>query len=298
MTLKQIIEVEFRNQVLALPDPIALGFDLPIVGEETPPGIKNFFDEFPLEQLEQLGETIDRIKDTYEQEGADYYISLAARLWKHDVKTKFRHLRSFLEVSRDEDQTYFDNPDNANRHLFYLKLIRRFGQAMVQLSSQGELIPTSFLRLSRSEYMLRAFATDYVNRRLDVQIDVRGYIRDPFIATCQLLKNVQGDQFKVHFYEDDYFVMVGVSDNGPGFDLPPSELSRAFTGYSTKNGGLGLQVVKALMDFRGGYTEIVTTGEDGRTWSYSTLSGKSIEIEPRERGAAVTLYIPKNLVLL
>ena len=64
----------------------------------------------------------------------------------------------------------------------------------------------------------------------------------------------------------DEGVLVVVSDNGPGIDLPEAELERIFEAFYTrkaKGTGLGLPMVQQILHDHGGHVRVAETGPQG-----------------------------------
>lgn len=118
-----------------------------------------------------------------------------------------------------------------------------------------------------------------------------------FYAISQLAKNAG----YCRVFAKDYgeFSMMGTQDNGTGFvhedgrPLTADELPAVFSTFSTTGGGLGLQIVKQIVELEGGYATIETTANE--TLWYDTRLPSAERLETRkERGSTVTLYIPSQ----
>lgn len=126
---------------------------------------------------------------------------------------------------------------------------------------------------------------------------------DVYISMAQLLTNaskVITRSEHPRLTEDDVFARVSknsnytictVKDTGSG--IHPEHLPLLFGSFTTGGTGIGLQLVKRILELRGGFAEVVTSQGNG-TFQYDTRSN-AVQSVPaqREKGTTFSLYFPK-----
>ncbi|MBQ9430511.1 MAG: PAS domain-containing protein [Kiritimatiellae bacterium] len=118
---------------------------------------------------------------------------------------------------------------------------------------------------------LRLLKTECENRRIAVSIDIPSSVPSVLLDRSQikqvffnLFKNAleampDGGNLKVVFGSTDGFVDISIIDNGQG--IPTEELGRIFEPYhttKTKGTGLGLMIVKRIIEDHGGEIEVAS----------------------------------------
>lgn len=156
-----------------------------------------------------------------------------------------------------------------------------------------ETIPTSQLELLLSDVSKYRISID----------SSEGIVKTPeYVALHQIVKNARGN-FVVVYREGERWAKLSCQDQGPGIcyengtPLPPEKLPMVFGNFSTrKNGGLGLQFTKRLIELRKGDIEIISSPVYGHASEYSTLTRMSRIIqEPGFNGTRFTLYFPRTI---
>jgi len=127
---------------------------------------------------------------------------------------------------------------------------------------------------------------------------------DQYFAIYQLAKNAKRNLYglkvsnipvnevvEIKIQEDSAYVSVAVRDEGTG--IPEDVLPKIFGTYTTGGTGIGLQVVKRILDLRGGYAEVISTQSGKPTFKYDTRINAVCITEPKPQGSTFTLYFPK-----
>ena len=125
---------------------------------------------------------------------------------------------------------------------------------------------------------------------------------DLYFATYQLVKNARENlvncDISTTFRLEYNNLVVIVKDNGTG--ISADKLSKIFGTYTDKEygTGIGLQVVKRIVDLKGGHVDIISTEQGKRTFKYDTRSDKVQQVgQPLTReisGTYFILYFPKS----
>ena len=84
---------------------------------------------------------------------------------------------------------------------------------------------------------------------------------------------------------------ITVIDRGTG--IYKDKLPIIFGTYTEDGTGIGLQLVKRILDLRGGYAEVTSTQLGAPTFKYNTSSGELQQIQQYPQGTTFRLYFPK-----
>ena len=101
---------------------------------------------------------------------------------------------------------------------------------------------------------------------------------DVYFAVHELVKNARenlvNDGISVTFRLEDSNLVAIVKDNGTG--ISADKLPKIFGSYTDKeqDSGIGLQVVKRMVDLKGGYVDVISTELGKHTFKYDTKFGK------------------------
>ena len=117
--------------------------------------------------------------------------------------------------------------------------------------------------------LIRNFAADIP------PIECKGYqlkrvFMNLFINACQAVENIKEQIIEVRLWSDNNRVFFSIRDNGPGIPahVLPRIYDECFTTKSTGS-GLGLYLVKAIVDAHDGTIEVRTREGQGTTFTLS-----------------------------
>lgn len=126
---------------------------------------------------------------------------------------------------------------------------------------------------------------------------------DQYFAICQLVKNAQrailysgtaktDNTIEIKLQEDGTYPSIVVGDKGTG--ISANVLPLIFGSYTKGGTGIGLQVIKRILDLRGGYSEVISTQSGKLTFKYDTRTGTVSAMEQKPQGSTFILYFPKS----
>ena len=97
-----------------------------------------------------------------------------------------------------------------------------------------------------------------------------------FFSMYHLAKNAaeHSNRYWIEIGSNDKYNYITVRDDGCG--IKEKNLKEIFGEFSTTGKGLGLQIVKDIIHFRGGYVEVKTKTSKG-SWRYDTREGTTVE---------------------
>jgi signal transduction histidine kinase len=141
----------------------------------------------------------------------------------------------------------------------------------------------------------------------NVTIDKPEIKSDEFWIMKQLYKNAgeaTNRKFRYEYGVENDFpersVSVGIADdvlyvedNGDG--IPAEVLNSIFGIYTSSGAGLGLQMVKRIVDLRNGHIVVTSTQEGEDTFQYDTRTDQVTELdEAKPRGTKFEVYFGKE----
>ncbi|MBI2136159.1 sensor histidine kinase [Candidatus Woesearchaeota archaeon] len=160
--------------------------------------------------------------------------------------------------------------------------------------------------LSGDKKFLPAIKTQYVPDMLksmlgtDVEIsyDFSGAKKislDKYFIILQLAKNAKKyakTKIDVKYEVKDGSATITVSDTGNG--IPADKLPDLFGDYTTEGTGLGLQIVKKLVDMKKGYVKVDSTQPTKGTSRYDTRTEEVSAAAQHNQGTTFRVYLPKK----
>ena len=245
-----------------------------------------------------------RVKDRLKEispESEDYPLVLALGMVDHD----FRGIADLFQLSNAillmrkggvkdineilEDPKYFWVYENIRVGLTALSYLATGDKNFLVQVDSGN-VPD----------LLRVMNSDRIKCSYDFG-KIQAISSDQYIAIHQLVKNawkkvqnngVIDETIEVRLKETYSQMVVTVKDNGAG--ISDDKLPIIFGNYTEGGTGIGLQIVKRIMDLRKGHIEAVSTVPEGGTFRYDTKSNTTVKIgEHQPQGTAFTLYFPK-----
>ena len=271
--LQRLIVQEFGDRILGLGDPFQRNL-WPSIYDGNVETAEQFLSEISVPEVNSIGNSQMHI--IFEREGyhRENDVLLAARLLTHDTVALYDrfnlYLTTFHRIAGNSE-----DPNFLNRLIKNLIKFRLFGTSGAYLASGGEERFETVIPGSQLERLIRHGARHNINFQ-SPSLNVPSPI---YVAICQIVKNAEGEII-VKMKEDDGYVSISVTDNGPGIrdidghPLPEDRLHEIFYRFTTKKeGGLGLQVVRRLAQLRSGYVNVTTKTEGNKPISYSTLFG-------------------------
>ena len=292
-SLGKYIANQIRVSIDSIPNPIAEGIRIPL-------------DDSNLSEFHQGNELVAKVQEAAANYSklpedlvsllVDRSIALSLKLFSHDLAGIYVSAL-LLGKSIEKNPDYAKNPDVVNEFLREILKFKLLGLTGAYLASGGEQSYEQRIPLSQLEFLL-----DKVSRFQIVAVFGEGFIKSPeYAALYQIVKNARGNAV-VSYKEGGKWAKLSIQDNGTGIldedgnPMPPERLHEIFGEFSTrKNGGLGLQVARRLMELRRGDIEVVSSPIGSLAGEYSTLTGLSQVIDsPRFHGTKFTLYFPRT----
>lgn len=282
---------------------------------------------FPLDAVstQSVAESLDRLVDSEILEGIKRIseqmellnegnkssddVSLAARGFHHDSNNLYNHIYFGYHRVHNKLKTFKDNPKMREKATFVNGLysdfehFRLLALSIAYLASSGaDSRFVTYVDASQLEYLLgRKRNNNFVLKRRGIK--QKGSIPSPvYAAANQLAKNAKSD-YTVRYAESNKQGILTIKDAGTGLvdtsgeQLPADRFHEIYGDFTTrgKDGGLGLQVAKRLMEFSKGYIEVKSRARDGNVYVHSTLTGRveCLGSLPEFKGAEFKLYFPK-----
>ena len=208
----------------------------------------------------------------------------------HELRTPLTSIISFLELIRAEDDGL--SPDGVH----FLDIIQRNANRLLRLVgnllllsriesgiSPPELAPVSVPELAREAVRNASAAAASFGVTLEAEAADGPDVQGDHLGLTQVLENLIGNAVKFSHPGDTVRVQatwseaqwrVDVADQGIG--IPPDEMDRLFHRFvrasnartSGRPGtGLGLSVVKAIVEVHGGWVTVDSELEQGTTFS-------------------------------
>ena len=218
--------------------------------------------------------------------------SIAFAVMTHDLMGPFVSLCQYPYLLRSYKQ---DSPDLAkimrDEEMYLLYENTRVGLSMVpyMISGNKELLYRVMPLLNELTMNL----LDHDQPIISIPFVQPQLSSDEYFAMTQLIKNAHKhkgpsqDPIIANAWEKDGYRSVIVHDFGSG--IPADKLPEVFGSYSTTGSGLGLQMVKRLLDLRAGHA-IIETSNGIETHAYSTKTNEtSISAKNRPAGTTVSL---------
>lgn len=228
-------------------------------------------------------------------------VSLAARLYDHDLV----NVHSSMNSAISEAEEYIGqnllrklNKQGINQLFVSASILSLFALTMAYIASGGNKGYRSDVSIQEVEFLL-GYA---LNRRINFTANAEGTIKNlHFVALYQLVKNARRGA-RVSIKRSDGYLALSVQDSGRGIldengaPMPKEKIPDIFNGYSIKkDGGLGLMVVKRILELYEGHVEVTTTTPHNPTIGYSTKSNRVYSIIPRmQLGTKFDLFIPNR----
>jgi PAS domain S-box-containing protein len=214
----------------------------------------------------------------------------------HELRTPLTSIISFLELIRAEDDGL--SPDGVH----FLDIIQRNANRLLRLVgnllllsriesgiSPPELAPVSVPELAREAVRDASAAAASFGVTLEAEAADGPDVQGDHLGLTQVLENLIGNAVKFSHPGDTVRVQatwseaqwrVDVADQGIG--IPPDEMDRLFHRFvrasnartSGRPGtGLGLSVVKAIVEVHGGWVTVDSELEQGTTFSIYLPAG-------------------------
>ena len=203
----------------------------------------------------------------------------------HELKTPMTTIGGFIDGILDgtipamEQEYYLDIVSKE------VKRLSRIVVSMLNLSKiEAGQLEMNFTNVNLSDMVLSTLL-NFEKKISDGKIDIRGieylgahYVRADSDMLGQVIYNLVDNAVKftpehgyisVNITENDGFIETAVTNSGTG--VAPEELSRIFErfykvdksrSYDAKSTGLGLYIVKSILDLHGG--SVSATSEEGR----------------------------------
>lgn len=299
-TLKENIE-EIGNLALALQDPSSEGWTLPLQGTDLEAAVNIAEEEF-FQQVELLMKLSLEVLSDERNNTRKGDVSLAARLYDHDCIGIVDGVYSDLEwlkmiIERDFGQKKFEIA--TNRLFTNFHEVKQF------------LITIAFLATNDNTYAIPVKTSNLAyfhipERNMFFEDNINGTIYSPeTVAVHQLANNARyrvgrNDSIIIGFEGDEDYNILTVQNQGRGVSnrdgtpMSKEDLPKIFGEFSTKKiGGLGLQVVKRIVELRKGYLELFTRSNNS-VLEYNSVRNTAIEsTHQMDKGTKFVLYIPK-----
>ncbi len=201
---------------------------------------------------------------------------LAAGLWRHDIKGFHSWLNMII---RGLNAKHSDLEQSIKSALHIMIRYREFYKGAAYLASNGdERFLSRTLPVKYAEELF--FSLGHIKDTTpNFKNTPQFFDTASFVALQQIIKNTPSNvKGEFYFKSRGCFYEYGVQDEGLGLldqngdPFNDSNIHKIFEGYSSsenKNKGLGLQVVKALVELRGGFVEVLTKTKGNDPLHYS-----------------------------
>lgn len=270
-------------------------------------GLDSILNSQVIEEIKDISKQIETLNNGNQSRDN---LSLAARCFHHDSNNLYSHIYFSYHNVRMKLRTLEGNPHMLEKPSFVnglysdIEHFRLLALSIAYLASGGtDARFLAHVDSSQLEYLL--------GRKRDSEFSlIRRGIRQSglipstvYFAVHQLAKNSKSD-YKTDYKESTGHGVLSIQDEGPGLldretkgHLPADRIHEIFLEYTTKskNGGLGLQVAKRLMELSHGWIGVISRAGDGNVYSYSTSTGKleCLGPMPGYKGAGFRLYFPR-----
>ncbi len=228
-------------------------------------------------------------------------LKIAAGIPLHDLTNAYGNVSAVLRRLK-EDLNGIDEK-TLQENVSYFESFRAIAIGMAYVAGDGDQRFLSKVPASELEQTLRiALSSGGSKKMASFESDESGYFGSAdFVALLQLAKNAArySPEFSISVEEREGYAVSVVRDTGKGFrdkkgnPLPPERFSEVFGEFSTNmDGGLGLQIVKAVADLRGGYAFLASKTE-ANVINYDTINRKPLVLPPDgSSGVVFELYLP------
>jgi len=126
---------------------------------------------------------------------------------------------------------------------------------------------------------------------VDVCGNVERFDNSMYTILLNLTKNAEENKAgRVSIELSDATPQYKVRDDGSG--IPQDKLPLIFGKYSSSDRGLGLRIVKRIVDLRGGCISVDSTEANEPTYQYNTQSGRISQVSQQDRGTIFSIYLP------
>jgi PAS domain S-box-containing protein len=232
-----------------------------------------------LRDITKLKRAEEEIRDMNEQ------LVLLNRLLRHDIKNNLTIVRGYLEI-------YFDTRDDN-----YLKKAMDRIDACVRIANHARVIE----KMIRSGKDLKVInISDVLRREVEAVKDKAEVFMDVpekvLVYANEVVSSVfQNVLFNAVFHNDkkhkkiwiyvvnrNGWVEVRIADNGPGIpDELKEEIFKKGVKFKSKGAGLGLYLVKSLMDRYGGYVKVEDNKPEGAVFvlGFRSANAESIKTQ-------------------
>ena len=293
----------FKDQIFALPDPLLYPDRFPPA--DTPQFLDAIMANVPDVILagQQLTYNTRQIACKLPSIDGSPETSLAVRLIPHDLNNFLSVVRLFAEQVA-ENPFLIENSQRMEDYLYSTTNMRLTAIAMAYLATPAEQrnafeteVPLSLLpRLLKSSIGLG------VNTIWELH---DGSVTAPtYTSVYQIVKNSKYSFSLKAEPWGAYGVLLSYADGGSGLldelgqPLPQERVHEIFGNFSSRQGGgLGLQVVKALIHSQGGSIYVQSRTQDGPTVEYHSRPSGENQPSRGERsliGTTFTLYQPSR----
>ncbi len=230
------------------------------------------------DEQEQVTAYQDIVRDVTERKQREHQIKILNQILRHDVRNDANVIiawASMLKAKTDDPQyrEFIQYIEMASRRVVQLTNSAR--ELMETLSGDEalQLEPVNLTSILESE--VNKVRTSYTGAEVEIATDLPDelYVRaNPMLSSVfgNLLHNAIQHNDKdvpritVSVEANDSGVVVRLADNGPG--IPDEEKKRIFgkgrKGLKTQGTGIGLYLVKTLVDYYNG-TVVIGDSEDG-----------------------------------
>ena len=285
--LKEKIIGKLGTEILStMSDPVAQGWAFEGPRESVVEGIAKVLSQLKGERQfdNKFCFRLEGIRSSGKRSETRDYAWLASRIPGHDL-TNISFGINTDEADKDEGK--------YKKLLALYTRYRAFCLTMPYVASGGD---PQFLSQIPTEWLSPLLSSLSTNRHVDVTVSDRSpssITTAQYVALEQLVKNARRG-LSVEIDDTDYHTLLSVSDKGPGLyhepvedqpvPLPDNLVPTIFGDFSTREyGGFGLQLVKALTEFDGGYIDVTSTHKDPE-WAETKYWGKHLCVLAELRG--------------
>ncbi len=224
----------------------------------------------------------------------------------HDLKTPIRGIAGLTEILREDLEPYLSDPDadpeirkNLDRIEERANRMGELTRGIIDFARSGEAEPVNVpLPLAKTiEDMRIDFGLQ--NDALVLSSEVNAVHHDSF-GLHRVLENLVSNAIKHHdnlkpmrvevmVRRRDNRLEFTVRDNGPGID--PQYHQRIFEVFQTlrlndevESTGIGLAIVKKIVERHGGKVSLVSAPSDGATFRFDWPDPSASELQPLKEG--------------
>lgn len=284
----------FGTAITELPNPFQAGVVFPLTDSSPKPGI--IIDDILMRRIQITAQLYSKIVETSSNRDSKD-ISFLGSLVDHDLSNIYLLLVA-LQPAFANSPEGLNNYKILNVFFKHLAQYRLLGLAGAYIACNGNNKLQETVPAANLEFLLSGVSKHAISACVE-----DGNVQTPEVAALyQIVKNARSD-FILSYHGEGNCARFRFQDEGSGIrdeegkPMPAERLHEIFGTFSTrKSGGLGLQLVKRLLELRRGNIEVISSPTDGPAIEYGTLTNMSrIILEPEFRGTRFTLYFPKTV---